>query len=834
MGARPGGARRVTMAGLSIDAEALDDIGWNAVLDALARRCATERGEALAKARGFAAGPDEARVRIEEISEARRLLAVNAPLSFAGVTDVERAAGRAEKGAVLAPEELVAVADAARGIARLGRHLSRCGDEAPRLAERAPALPDLGHVYGPIHDAFEPGPRLADHASDALGGLRRRVAALTAELEARARNLLGDPDLSPHLQDRFTTQREDRYVVPVKAGAQASVKGIVHGTSQSGQTVFIEPEAIVDLNNRVVIAECDVAEEERRILAELSAYVGEEAQAVCAGVDAATELDVVSAAARLAEDLDASPPAIAPGAALSLKGARNPQMVIASRACVANDIEVRDRSLLLISGPNAGGKTVALKTAGLAIAMAHAGLHIAADPGSSLPWLSAVHTHLGDAQNLDRDLSTFSAQVVAFGQFLARGDASTFLLLDEVAVGTDPEQGAALAQAVLEALADRGVSGIVTTHYERLKALATADDRFANASVGFDIDSMQPTFKLHLGLPGSSGAFAVARRIGLPEAVVARGEALLGEAGAGVEQLLGDIARERDAARAERSAAEDERASAERARAQVEAEAKRLREERRRVEEAEDAAAVAALRRAREEIDRVRAEVRKADRQADIAAAEGRLDRAARRLAVQAKARQQSSAGDGASTAPNPDVLEAGTEVYVSGLGGRGRVVERPKGQRVTVQLGALRTQVAVGDLRLDPGGHSASGGGARPLGGDGGAARTAGGGAAKTAAESAARSEGGQSPAIRTPDSTLDVRGHRVHEALAELDRFIDRSLLAHIDAVFVLHGHGTGALRRAVREHAAAHPAASAWSAASPEDGGDGVTVISLDVGE
>jgi DNA mismatch repair protein MutS2 len=802
-------------AALAIEGEALAQLGWETVTDALARRCATARGEERAALLAFAPTLEEARDRIADIDEARRLLADDAALSFAGITDVDVAAERAAKGSVLAGEELVAVADTARALTSLRRHLARHQARAPRLAARASDLTDLEHLHEPILGCFEPGPRLVDHASVALGPLRRKAASLASELDARAQRLLDDPELSRHLQDRFTTQRHDRYVVPIKASAQAAVKGIVHGTSQSGQTVFIEPEAIVSLTNRLVIAEAAVADEERRILAELSARVGQEAEAIRAGLVVATELDLIAAGARLAEDLDASPPVLAEGAPLRLQRARNPQMLLMAKACVPNDIVVEPRTTLLISGPNAGGKTVALKTAGLAAAMAHAGLHVAADARSSVPWLSAVYAHLGDAQSVDRDLSTFSAQIADFVRFVERADERTLVLLDEVAVGTDPEQGAALAQALLEALADRGASGIVTTHYERLKALPPHDERFANASVGFDMHAMQPTFELHLGLPGASGAFAVARRHGLAEAIVCRAEALAGSTTAGIDELLAEIAGEHDAIEAERRAIERERAEVQRARARADDERRELRKQRKNLETSESAAAVVALRRARAEVDRVRAELKRAKRQEEVAAAERRIDLAWRRASRQVSALEEGERP--ARAGVPPEALAVGTEVFVPRFGRRGRVVEPPSRKRVMVQVGALRTHVSLDDLELDvepPAGASSEGRARAPQ-----------------AASPAAPREPEHTP-VRTPDLTLDLRGYRIDDALGELDRFLDQALLSSRAAVFVLHGHGTGALRRAIRDHLEEHPATHAWHPAGPEDGGDGVTVAWLDV--
>ncbi len=500
---------------------------------------------------------DDARVRAAEIAEARRLASEDARLPLGGIVDVAGAISRVRKAAALDAAELVAVASTARALAKLRAHLK---DEAraPRLAARAASIADLGHVYHPILDAFDADGRLVDHASDALGPLRRAVTALKAQLERRMEEALLDERFAPYLQDAYYTQREERYVLPVRTDGKGFVRGIVHGTSQSGQTLFIEPEDIVDLNNRAKLAEAEVADEERRILAKLSGWVAEEADAIDLGLAAAGHLDVVAAAAVMADDTVASEPILEAEPRIALLHARHPLMLLAERRCVANDVTLDAGGTLVISGPNAGGKTVALKTVGFAALMARAGLHLAAESGSAIGWFVDVFTDIGDAQSLERDLSTFSGHIVNLREMLAAARPGALVLIDEIAVGTDPDQGASLAQAVLEALSAAGATTLVTTHYDRLKSLGAASSeaapKFANASVGFDLARLEPTFKLHLGTPGSSGALAVARRMGLADAICERARELLGTAGTRVDELLASVADQRRRIEDERAA----------------------------------------------------------------------------------------------------------------------------------------------------------------------------------------------------------------------------------------------------------------------------------------
>lgn len=819
----------------SIEPKTLEDLGWDKLIAHLVRRTHTARGAAAAGELPLFDAPEAADTRMREIAEARRLMALEAAMPFGGIRDVVTAVARAGKGGVLDAEELVGVGNTARGLGRLRRHIDLHQAEVPLLADIAAVIVDLRHVYQPILDSFDDTGRLADHASPELGPLRRKVHQITGQLEQRIRSYVEDQRNSSFLQDRYFTTRDDRYVVPVRLEARAQVRGIVHGTSQSGRTLFIEPEPVVELQNALRLAQCEVEDEERRIFAELTQLVAREENALRQGIDATTTLDVIDAGARLAEDLIASVPAISSTRRMSLLFARHPLMVLAQRPCVPNDIVLEPGTILILSGPNAGGKTVALKTAGLCALMVRAGLHVPAESGSEVPWFATIHSDIGDSQSIENDLSTFSAHLTQLRQYLTEADDRTLLLIDEVAVGTEPEQGAALAQAVLEALAARGATAIVTTHYERLKALGASDPRFANASVGFDLERMEPTFRLHLGVPGSSGALAVARRMGLPATVVDAAEAMLGERRASVEELLAALSDERRKLGEEREELARARAQAEAARAEAEAARRAAKERERKAHEAAHSEAVAALRQAREELDNVRAEIKRRIKVAAKANANERqteVDSIKAKLSALSEAVAQRAPGRALPEGVRPVTgeLTPGTAVYVASLGNRGHIVEPPQRGRVAVQIGTMRTTVAVDDVLLDiqAGGRQKSANPASPASGS------------KPA--KGRRSEHGHAaevaPApqddmvLRTNDITVDVRGERAEEAVDAVDRFIDQCLVSSRDVVFVIHGHGTGALRSAIRSHLQGHHAVTRWRPGQRAEGGDGVTIAWLDV--
>ncbi|HEV7554207.1 MAG TPA: hypothetical protein VGO00_02065, partial [Kofleriaceae bacterium] len=669
---------------ITISPKTLEDLGWPTLVDHWARRCATRRGEARVRAGGFFELAEQARERVAEVDEARRLAARAVALPLGGIADVLEAIARVRKSAALEAAELVAVATTGRSLGRLRAHLREHAEIAPRLAARGAGIADLGHVYHPILEAFDADGKLVDHASDALGPLRRTLASIKSELDRRMATLLTDERFSPYLQDAYYTQREDRYVLPVRTDGKGFVRGIVHGTSQSGQTLFIEPEEIVDLNNRAKLAEAEVADEERRILIKLSGWVAEEADGFESSLAVGEVLDVVAAAARVGDDTVSAPPMIDDAPRIALLHARHPLMLLSERRCVANDVTVAAGATLLVSGPNAGGKTVALKTVGLAALMVRAGLHVTAESGSVMGWFGDVRTDIGDAQSLENDLSTFSGHMVNIRELLATAGSGSLVLIDEIAVGTDPEQGAALAQAVLEALATRGVTCIVTTHYERLKALGAVDPRFANASVGFDLARLEPTFKLHLGEPGSSGALAVAHRMGVAPSVVERARELMGPQVAKVEDLLASVADQRRRIEEERAAllAELEAAEADRAANRVYRDKQRARYEKE--TRAAHGDAVAALRAARREIEDVRRDLR--TRAAQITTED--VKAATRRLVTpgQDVAKHEPPRPSLPGLPARPELLVAGAPVIVPRLG-RAEVVALLPDERVEVRV---------------------------------------------------------------------------------------------------------------------------------------------------
>ncbi len=787
------------------------DLGWSDVLEELAGRCQTERGAHRARATDGYERREDAQRRIEVVQQCRLAADENIRLSLDGVTDLRPVLSRVDKGGVLTSEDLLAVAAtlrAASGLRRQGRTLA---ENRPALAELLTGINVLSDVRVAIDDCFDDSGDLADHASPELGQLRDRARNLREEAIRRLREMLADPVVQHRLQDDYYTDRDGRYVLPVKAELRHEVKGIVLGSSASGATVFMEPEAVIDVNNRIKLATAELEREVRRILAGLSDLVRMERSELISTLERLALIDVVGASARLAEDLGCAEVSFSDHGQLDLRGLRHPLMVLAGTEVVPNDVRLTPGSTLVVTGPNTGGKTVLIKTVGLCALMVRAGLVPSCLGQSRIPFYDVVLTDMGDDQSITRSLSTFSAHMTNVGRLLDLADSAALVLLDEVAVGTDPVQGAALARAIVEALADREAMVLVTTHYAQLKELPTKDPRFVNASMGFDLERIRPTYEMIPNAPGSSSALSVARKLGLPSELLERAAGLLDPAAAKLDRLLEQLEVERRALASGQQDLEAERTSVARRRAELDKAERAMEEQRKAFRKRGYDEAVTALRGARDELDRSRKRLRMVRREDDLAAEERQIN---------------SRANDVAQHAPPPDAppsrpakaaeLAVGIEVWVAQLGGLARVVSVDR-SGISVQAGALKLRVEPDDVRIP---NSPSG---RP---------SAGPRAQKNAYKPPGHMPTGTQDSeelnhFREPQTTCDLRGLRVDEAEEHLARFLDRMILEEAASVLIIHGHGTGALRKMVRQQLGSTASMGQLRGGRRGEGGDGVTV-------
>jgi DNA mismatch repair protein MutS2 len=748
------------------------------------------------------------------VEEARALLREPLSLPLSELTDVAPAVDRAQKGGQLEPRELVACSRALFAFIGTRDALEEREHKAPRLAALGRSLPMLERLARRVGGSFDANGELLDSASEALREAREKARAVHRRIKARLDKLLHDERFLSYLREGYYTLRNGRYVVPVNAQHQAEVPGIIHNASQTGQTLFIEPEAMIGVGNELAIVQSLVLEEERRVLNELSGMLGDEAEALLSGLALCAQLDEAEAAARLAEDLTLSSPQVeAPEGKLVLRQLRHPLLVLQGRDVVANDVlfsgEVR---AMVISGPNAGGKTVTLKAVGLSALMLRAGLPIPADEGSVLPLYTSIHSAVGDAQDLSQGLSTFSAHVLALKGILDAAGPGSLALIDEIAADTDPREGAALATSVLQELLDKGARVLVTTHLEEVKALTHVDSRFLNARVGFDAKKMLPTFRLQLGAPGASSALDVAARMGLAPHIIERARAhVLGSGGALAQALA--------AAEADRRRAAEE---LERAQAQLKAleqERRALDAEREAFDRSRREAEAKSARRALEETEAASREVASMVKALEVSA----NLRDAERVRVQLRAKQDEAKDrlrDAQPPPPPAPTREAGFQpapgktVFHQGLGRDVEVLER-NGDEALVAAGGLKVRARVDELYPARGKTQAPR--AFPT-----RDKT---GASLRRAEAAAPAALGS-----TGMSRCDVRGMRGDEALREVEGFLDRAFEAGDSQALILHGHGSGKLREQIREYLAHSAYVRVFRPGESHEGGNGVTLVTL----
>jgi len=781
-----------------VDARSTALLEFPQVRERLAAATSFPPSRRLAEALDPSADPVVVARRLDETDQARALLSERSGVGVGAAHDIGPSIERAARGGRLDPSQFLELADTLDAASRLQTSLA--DDRRPLLHALARDIHPLPAVRSTLARSFDPVGEILDTASPRLGGLRAAVRVAYDRLRRRLDALVGS-ELGGALQEPIITLRNGRYVVPVKSEARSRVKGIVHDASGSGQTLFVEPLVAVELGNAWREAQVAEREEIERILDELSALIAANAEALTATLDALARFDFWAAKAQLAAELDGVRAETTDRPEIVLLGARHPGL---TGRIVPIDVRIGDGyTALVVTGPNTGGKTVTLRTIGLLALMHQAGLHIPADSGSRLPILRDVFADIGDEQSIAQSLSTFSGHLRSITRIVESAGAGTLVLLDELGAGTDPTEGSALAQALLDHFIRTGALVAATTHYAELKAYAHTTAGARNASVEFDLETLSPTYRLTIGLPGGSQAFAIAERLGLDAAIVADARSRLSENERAFEETLARIR----ATEGETSEALDRARAAELRAADALREAT---EERRRAREERDEL----VRSARNEAERLVADLREdvtetrrtLEREtitapsldAAVARAEGRLEHLPEREA------------EPVVVEPPVHTWRLGDRARSRTGGWEGRIAALERGgERATLEAGGMRVSVDTSDLEVA----------APVLTGRGG------GGGAENEGTSSLRLDRARSVA-----SSLDLRGARVEEALEALDRYLDDASLAGLDKVLIIHGSGTGALRDAVRAEAGSHPLVKAVRAGERGEGGDGASIITL----
>lgn len=736
-----------------------------------------------------------------ETGEGRDLLRLDPLAEFGGWRDVRLPLQRAGHGALLDPEELTAIADTLTAGRVIKKFLQEKQERYPLLSELGFSLAALPDLERKIKQAILPGGAVANGASATLAQIRRKLAGAQAQIKEHLEHVIRSPHYQKYLQDPIVTVREGRYVVPVKIEYRVQVPGIVHDQSASGATLFIEPMAVVDKNNelrRLIVAE---KQEVTKILTALSAQVAQHAETLGISLEALGDLDFIMARARYSQKLNALAPAFTGEAKMNIRLGRHPLL---QGDVVPVDLRLgEDFDTLVITGPNTGGKTVALKTAGLLVLMAQSGLHLPVEEGSKLGIFKQVFTDIGDEQSIEQSLSTFSSHMSNIVEIVSKAGRDSLVLLDELGAGTDPAEGAALAQSILEKLHASGVKTIATTHYSELKNFAYLRERVENASVEFDVATLRPTFRLLIGRPGRSNAFEIATRLGLPAELVGRAREFLTVEQVRVDELMQNLERTQQEAEANRRETME---IAEKARALKEKYEKMEFDLARRRESILAKAGEEArilVKSARLEAESTIKELRTKLAQEAAQDRESAIQEARESL-VKLNKKVKKAIPKKVAAGKAPGTVFNGEEVYLPQFNQHGFVLAPPGPDgEVLVQVGVIKINVPLKELR---------------------------------------RVEQSK-PAVRKSDAAglaldkareisfeLDLRGLYADDALLEVEKYLDDAFLAGLPKVRLIHGKGTGSLRLAVQKHLHGHRRVKSFRLGEQGEGGFGVTVVEL----
>ncbi|MDK2888237.1 MAG: mismatch repair protein MutS2 [Thermoanaerobacter sp.] len=785
-----------------MDERTLKRLEYDKVLEHLARYTISSLG----RERVLSLRPVTDRQAIQtwqaETTQARELLRLEPGADFGGWHDIRRQLQRAVQGAVLEPQELFETGQTLGALQRIRKFFAGRAGRYPLLEEIAFKIGNFNELERKIKKAILPGGEIADDASPALSSIRRRLLRAQQQVRELLENIIRSPAYQKYLQDPIVTIREGRYVVPVKQEYRSQVPGIIHDQSASGATLFIEPMAVVESNNEVRRLQVMEKQEIERILGELSRAVAARGEELAQSLEALGQLDFILARARYSEHLDAVEPRLLPAPRLNLRQARHPLLtgeVVPISVHLGYQFDT-----LVITGPNTGGKTVTLKTIGLLALMAQSGLHIPVAVGSELGVFNAIFADIGDEQSIEQSLSTFSSHLTNIVGILNQAGPGSLVLLDELGAGTDPDEGAALAQAILERLHEMGARTVATTHYSQLKNFAFTRERVENASVEFDAVTLKPTYRLLIGKPGASNAFEIARRLGLAPDVVERARSFMTVEQVQVADLMQQLERARQQAERELEEARRVREEAEELRARYRALKEELAARRENLLSRAREEARLLVKRARQEAEEAIRELRA--RLADEAARvrEEAIREAREKLAgMQERLQPEPAASAPPGAGAVPKTVSVGQTVFLPRFNQTGTVVAPPEDGEVQVQVGMIKINVPLGELRLPAGEESSRG---------------------------EVRVSALMEDKVRSISTRLDLRGLRAEEALQEVEKYLDDATLAGLSRVFLVHGKGTGALRAAIQQRLKTDRRVKSFRLGEHGEGGTGVTVVDL----
>jgi DNA mismatch repair protein MutS2 len=780
---------------------ALRTLEFYKIRSEVARYCTSSLGKAHIDGLLPSIEINEVNRLLEEMDEGAAIIRTKGNVPMGGIFDIRMHAKRAQIGGSLSPMELMEVSSTIRASRILRQFFESIREEGaisiPHFLAKKEAMPILTQLEHDINMCIDDNGGVLDSASPGLRTIRQQLRAQESRVRERLESLVRGKNAAKMLSDTIVTIRNDRFVIPVKQEYRSHYGGIVHDQSSSGQTLFIEPDAVVQANNEVRRLKMKEKEEIDRILQMLSAQVQEVAHDLFGLVEVLGELDLVFAKAKYGAAHKCTKPEMNTEGYIKLKKARHP--LIPADEVVANDIEFgRDITAIVITGPNTGGKTVTLKTVGLFTLMAQAGIPVPALDGSELAVFDQVFADIGDEQSIEQSLSTFSSHMVNIVDILSKFDSNSLVIFDELGAGTDPQEGAALAISLLDEVHGRGARVIATTHYPELKAYGYNRPGVANASVEFDVETLSPTYRLLIGVPGRSNAFEISKRLGLPEHIISHAKSFTGTDRREVDSMIASLEKSRRESEQDAEQAAELRAEAARLKKDLEQQLKDYESQKEKLEDKAKEKARKIVEEATREAETVMSELRKMQMNQTSSVKEHQLIEAKKRLEA---AMPENRVLKKAAKANQQHVLIVNDEVKVISFGQKGTLVEKVSDKEWIVQIGILKMKLAESDLSY-------------------------------TKPEK--QKETRTMATLQNRDShvklELDLRGERYEDALMRVEKYIDDALLSNYHQVSIIHGKGTGALRQGVQQYLKKHPRVKGYRFGEAGEGGSGVTIAEL----
>lgn len=785
-----------------MEKESYKVLEYEKIREMLAARAGSSLGKERARSLQPSTDYAEVEEQLEQTAEAVRIHAVTSP-PFGGIHDLRPLLKKIHMGAVLTLEELVDIRSTLYAMRSVKEFFKGLDIEAPTLKEWAHGIEILGQLERRLENTLDEHGSLRDDASVELRRLRTEIQTTQNRIKERVGAALRAPENQKYFQEAIVTLRDERYVIPVKAEYRRFFPGIVHDQSATGATLFVEPMAIVELNNDVKQLVLSEQHEVERILRDLSQQIGGQQDILQENLSVLADFDFTFAKAKLAEDMDAQQPLMNQEGHARLRQARHP--LIPRDRVVPIDIELGNAyTMLLITGPNTGGKTVSMKTFGLLVLMAQSGCFLPTAPDSTLPVYQNIYADIGDEQSIEQSLSTFSAHMTHIVAILSKVEADDLVLVDELGAGTDPEEGAALAMAILERLLAVKAATVATTHYSELKTFAYTREGIENACVEFDVKSLRPTYRLLIGIPGASNAFAISRRLGLSEAIILRAQQLVKEDHAQFEHVVNELEREKLVYEQHNAELAERQQRVTRLEQKVEAAKEDLSKRKGELIRKAREQSAALVRRTRREAEDIIDSLKKQYDDQGIHARQQAIQEARKRLEEASSAARPGIMGQKhLGQKVDAKKLMVGDVVYLPKLDQKGTVVEI-SGREVTVQLGSLRTTQKAASCRF----------------------------LSHAEKEKSAKSNatGGFLRKTAHVSREIDIRGLMVNEAEVVVGKFIDDAQMAGLTQILVIHGKGTGALRKGIHEYLKRHRSVDHFAFADLDEGGSGATVVFL----